>query len=136
MPQTDPIILSEQRPVAQGMRPIGRVYGDGQHIYVETPFRFKDTCKRIPGSRWGNPKAGVWNYPFTAAAAQSIVEAFQRIAIDFDQSIWTLLENHEKATAFKTSDDLPEIPCTKTTSWQHQRQCFWWIAQMWGGLPE
>lgn len=32
-------------------------------------------------------------------------------------------------------EDLPEIPCTKTPAWRHQRACFWWLVSLFGGLP-
>lgn len=122
-----PIMLTTRRPNQrhQAMRAVGRVWGDGSYIYVETPYRFRETCKSIPGWSWNKPKAGVWNYPFTAAAARNIVQAFARVDLDFDTSIWHLLEEYEHRVQIKDASDLPDVPRTKHAAWHHQRQAFW-----------
>lgn len=106
-----------------GARAIGKVYSDGRRIFTETPFRFKDTVKKIPGSHWeGGP---VWSFPFTAAAARNLHDVLGKFDIDFDPSIWELLENHDKAAAKKESSDLPDVPRSNHSAWNHQRQAFW-----------
>lgn len=112
------------------MRPVGRVWGDGSYIYIQTPFRYKDVCKSIPGAAWNKPKAGVWNYPFTTAAARNIVQAFQKVDLDFDVSIWHLLEEYEHRIEIKTSSTLPDVPRTKHSAWDHQRQAFWFAKDL------
>jgi hypothetical protein len=47
-----------------------------------------------------------------------------------------MLEQQEQAQNMKNADDLPEIPCTKTKAWKHQLQSFWFVVNLWGGLPE
>jgi SNF2 family DNA or RNA helicase len=40
-----------------------------------------------------------------------------------------------EAQSTKTAEDLPDIPLIKTSAWHHQKQCFWYVVGLWGGMP-
>lgn len=114
-----------------------RVFMAGEALAIQAPYYMKDVCKSIPGARWKSD-IKLWTYPATPSAARQIF-----LALPHAESSWTddakvlLAEAHrmDQAQAHKTADDLPAIPCTKTTPWQHQTRAFWYAVDLLGGLP-
>jgi len=95
-------------------------------LAIQAPYYMKDVCKSIPGARW-KPELKMWTYPATPSAARQIF-----LTLPHAESSWTddakvlLAEAHrmDQAQAHKTADDLPAIPCTKTTPWAHQLRAY------------
>lgn len=100
-------------------------------------FPFKDQLAAIPGADWKKAPVKAWEYPASPTAARNLVAAFPDL--QFDQAFGGLLAEAGKideAQSFKRADNLPEIPCTRTAAWKHQARGFWFIANLWGGLPD
>jgi hypothetical protein len=105
-------------------------------ILVRAPFELKDKLKDIPTARW-IPQYKCWSYsptPTIAFRLDNLLGTYKS-----DKQFEDLLEQsfqQAEAQAAKSADDLPEIPCTKTPAWKHQKQAFWFVVNLWGGLPE
>ena len=112
-------------------------HDEDRGLAISTAFIYKDKCKAIPGGRW-DKELRAWRYPFTPFSAKAIAEQFPP-----DKSKWSdiaeklLLESQAIADSarYKTAETLPEIPVSKSKPWLHQQQAFWFVAGLWGGLP-
>ena len=108
-------------------------------IRVRAPFDYKDTLKSVTGARW-QPKtdsaAGAWTYPASASSAQAVFSLFSRnraAEVVMDSEFARLLkvaENMTHAQDKKSAQALPEIPCSKTRAWLHQKQAFHFVGPM------
>ena len=110
----------------------------GSRIAVNCPFALKDRCKEVPGYAW-DAQNKLWTFPATGVAANGLIAAFKGVATVKDNAFLKLLQDEaktSKAEATKMREDLPEIPNSKTKAWGHQKQAFWYTAQLWGGLPD
>ena len=111
-----------------------KVYGG--RILVRAPFELKDKLKEIPTGRW-IPQYKCWSYnptPTIAFQLDNLLNTYQS-----DEQFEELLDQAfsiSEAQTKKDADDLPQIPCTKHPAWRHQCQAFWFVANLWGGLPE
>lgn len=108
-------------------------------ILVRAPFELKDKLKEIPTARW-LPAYKCWSYSPTPAIALKLDTMLGTYAGTYqaDEEFQSLLQQSFKqaeAQAAKDAEDLPPIPCTKTPAWRHQLQAFWFVANLWGGLP-
>jgi len=104
-------------------------------ILVRAPFELKDKLKEIPTARW-MPQYKCWSYsptPVTALKLDTILGTYKA-----DNQFKELLNKAfsiSEAQTKKDADDLPDIPCTKYPAWRHQKQAFWFVVNLWGGLP-
>ena len=105
-------------------------------ILVRAPFEMKDKLKELPTARW-MPQYKCWSFsqtPNVAYQLDNLLGAYQA-----DKQFQCLLDQslqQVEAQVAKTSKDLPPIPCVKRPPWEHQKACFWFVANLWGGLPE
>jgi hypothetical protein len=94
--------------------------------------------KRVTGGRW-SPRAslgGGWTYPATPRTASDLHESLAGIPTDYDEGFLDLLakaDAQRAAAVFKDADDLPPIPGEVMTSWNHQRQAFWFLNELHSG---
>jgi SNF2 family DNA or RNA helicase len=100
---------------------------DAGRIWLTSPFAFKEAAKAIPGYRW-DAKSKRWNYPPTAAVAESIARAAKQhsATLNYDVGFDRLLEQAREAyRARRNRDrtDLEDLPTT-TSAWSHQRQAY------------
>lgn len=104
-------------------------------LAIQAPYYMKDVCKSIPGARW-KPELKMWTYPATPSAARAIFTTLPQESSWADEAKIYLAEasRMDQAQAHKTADDLPAIPCTKTTPWPHQARAFWFAIDLLGGL--
>lgn len=112
---------------------IVRVVCEGDRIKVRAPYRFRDTCRGVPGSRWVKAEKA-WTYPQSATSAAHVRDAFIATAVDADERFAELVEEYDAATARSASiredEEPPDIPLTKTTPWRHQRRAFWFAKEL------
>ena len=104
----------------------------GNRVWLQSPYEFKDSAKAIPGGLWSpkekTPPRGAWNYPASAAVAESIARAAKQhsATLDTDAEFDALLESAREAYRSRRNrdrNDLPDVP-TSTTAWNHQRQAY------------
>lgn len=105
--------------------------GQGERIYMETPFKYRDACKSLPGARWA-PNLKAWHIPATPASALAFMEVFNGEDIEATAELQQLLGRaalQVSAQKIKTADDLEDTP-TKTVAWIHQRRAFHFAKQL------
>lgn len=105
--------------------------GMGERIFLETPFKFRDVCKSLPGARW-SPGLKAWHVPATTASALAVMNAFDGEMIEATEQLQALLGRAAMqvgAQRMKTASDLDDIP-TKTVAWAHQRRAFHFARQL------
>ncbi|MDY7011569.1 MAG: SNF2-related protein, partial [Planctomycetota bacterium] len=107
---------------------------DGDRIRIKTPYRLKDVVKALPGARW-DAKSRTWRVPATPAAALAVVKALNEHGPHIDEDIHAMAETCIRAEEIKDAESLPPIPITKTHPWKHQVEAFWFVAELWEGLP-
>ena len=107
-----------------------RIFLSDSHLAIQAGYEHKEHCKSIPGARWDSANK-VWSYPATPGAARTIHETFQS-AVWSEEAAALLLEAERmvEAAAHKESDNLPAIPCTKTTPWKHQLRAYHFAKQL------
>lgn len=104
-------------------------------ILVRAPFELKEKLKEIPTARWV-PQYKCWSYSPTPVIALKLDELLG--IYKSDQQFKDLLQQAysiSEAQVKKEAEDLPDIPCTKNPAWKHQKQAFWFVVNLWGGLP-
>ena len=103
-------------------------------IHVKAPFALKDHCKAVTGARWSKARR-VWEYPASPAVARELLNAFYRksdIRFEQDEGFLGLLSKaltNDESQEIKTAVDLP-MPPSKTDSWLHQKQAFWFAEKL------
>ena len=113
-------------------------HDEDRGLAITTLFGNKDRCKAIPGARW-DKELKAWRYPFTPFAAKAIAAEFPPGTCKWSDIAEKLLLESQAivdASAHKTATTLPDIPHMKTQPWLHQRQAFWFVVGVWGGLPK
>lgn len=110
----------------------------GGNFHVRFPYNAvkKDKLK-LAGARW-DPVEKEWYLPRTVAAVQAIETVFAGDVIDVDQpylDLWHRWQVGTDTQGIKRANSLPAIPGIATDAWLHQRQAFWFVAELWGGLP-
>jgi hypothetical protein len=88
---------------------------NGERLILRTPFALKDAVKALPGARWAPKPLGVWHVPATVETAGAVYALIQRrgIPLDADEHTLRLMDRSvrsKEAQAFKTAEDLAEIP--------------------------
>lgn len=107
---------------------------DPKHFTLSVPFSMKELVKELPGRRWLAVKKQ-WQVPASPSVAISIQNKFSKCRIEGDDGYKKMLEKGagiEAAAAYKEADDLPDVPCSNTVAWAHQRRCFWFSREMVG----
>jgi SNF2 family DNA or RNA helicase len=109
-----------------------RVRLEGEAIVIRCDFIHKDICKSIPGANW-KKDLKAWTYPKSPATAQTIDRTFARMPKEYDEGFRSLLdlaEHSKEIQSRKTDSGLPDVPCSKTSAWNHQRQAFWFARDL------
>ena len=98
-------------------------------IRVAAPYSVKDKLKAA-GGRW-NPSSANWLFPRTHGMAKVIYDIFKDDIVKADDEFHWLVSTaaSDDSQDFKTRDDLPNPP-SKTESWNHQRQGYFFAASM------
>jgi SNF2 family DNA or RNA helicase len=87
-------------------------------------YFFRDILKALPGRKW-EPEEKKWSFPRTAHSYRLLTTLFPEAVVrstlvDLSAKVWLL----DEAMRSKTSKTL-EMPGSKTRSWLHQTQSFW-----------
>jgi len=110
-----------------------RVYCKEDGLFIKAEFKHKALCKQVPGARW-QPSIKVWKYAKTPFISKAIHETFSDVcAIDWCKESQELLYKGMcvgKMQGIKDRDDLEDVPVSKTTAWNHQRQAFWFAKDL------
>ena len=106
---------------------------DGR-IRVRSPYRYKDALKGLPGARW-NATERAWEVPAGPDMARRLQALFRSEVVDADQEFGRLAQAAvaiERAGQYKEADgdELPDIPCTKTRAWGHQKKAYWFALNL------
>lgn len=117
-----------------------RVAVTDKYIYVRAPFALKDKFNEITGARCHAPDQA-YRMPVSASTAREILVAFKGCKVLDAGGFAPLVEQvkaMKQASAAKEADagTLPPIPVTKNEPWPHQLSCFWFVSNLWGGLPQ
>ena len=116
---------------------LGNVQVKGNRIQVRCLFKYKDDCKAITGARW-NSTDKCWEYPVSPASAYNIAETLGKAGalpnLELDSQFVAYVKEFENTltvgAAIKQADDLPEIPCTATQAWLHQKRAYYFAYPM------
>lgn len=126
-------------PPTGGRQMIGRsrVWVEDGVMRMRSPYEARLIVKtQILAAEWSK-KRKVYELPATPQAALSIANALGQYGIDADDAATALVkQGHEgkKAQAKRSALDLPPVPGSKTDAWNHQRQAFWFMREMPGGI--
>lgn len=114
------------------------IYCRDHRLYAKVPFRFKDLFKFLPGARWVAGVEKAWAFPATYGAARNILSVSSRIE-DFgcngyaDDRAYALLNPGSVLAdiyALRSATDLPDVPFTRFSAWNHQRQAYWFAQAL------
>lgn len=89
-------------------------------IGLDTPFRYKDVCKAMPGRKW-DPTRTIWTVPASPTAAKLAIEAFPRPEVD--DAVQALADTLKKQADNRPTLDaagLAPVPNTKIQPWAWQ----------------
>jgi len=118
------------------------------HIFLKTPFEFRDVCQAVPGSRWEQTSKR-WFWPNDGIAAAEILDAFgPKIAKMPGAEHLRAIAGRESSFGVFTPNavldaDLPEIPGlrpvilpdgSENESWLHQKAGYQFCMQHTGAL--
>jgi len=102
---------------------------DHQHLILKTTYEALHCAKAAPGN-WVKDKK-VWIYPASVDVIDTLKKAYydankMLIAQTNELYFWAkeTREREEESQALKIRDDLPAIPITKYTAWNHQLQAY------------
>lgn len=121
-------------------------------IHVRTKYEHRQRCKSVPFAEWDARKK-VWRFPATPESATLLRNSFSgvgRCKVDkgFQDLLKTFLtpqkvDNYYLPDIVLENDPrevdpalLPDPPDVKTPLWGHQKQAFWFIVKLFGGLPD
>jgi SNF2 family DNA or RNA helicase len=85
-------------------------------ISVQSPWKYKDLCRSIPGGRW-DADDRAWVYPATKMHGRMLRDAFLGQQVFTDAEFDAL---SAETPAPVDDREYPQPPLTKTKCWQHQ----------------
>lgn len=127
-----------------------RVHED--EIRITTHFHHRDRCKSLGDATW-HPAGKYWSVAATPQMAQAIREAFRGVGnCRVDKAFQALMAKPVDVVPDDNGfvmpdwlrdidprevdgDELPDPPLWTTPQWGHQKQAFWFVVKLWGGLP-
>lgn len=101
---------------------------DGKVVW-NAPYEDRHRSRSVVNAKW-NQKSQCWEAPATYRTVSRLADAFHvRLDPDLEcQNLLSAARAAEKSGDLRSAVDLPDIPGSATTAWQHQRQAFWWAA--------
>lgn len=113
---------------------VTRVHFDASkdRLIVKAPYALLAKMRELPVCTW-NKSLTAYVAPATPASAHAIHDALSTTGLQGDEPFTRLLlksREQRKAGLYRTRDDLPPIPGSKTDAWTHQRQAFYFAREL------
>ncbi len=114
---------------------------DGSSIEVRAPFALKDITSEAARScagKW-DTTSKLWRVPLSAANAERLVGLFREVPgyiLRVDDVVERLASESERvrrssnAAKYGNGDDVPPVPVSATSAWEHQRRAFWFAKDL------
>lgn len=117
---------------APGLQEKARVWVNNRHqIEIRCPMSCNDRIKNVIGRHWDKTNR-CWQWPVSATAARDLARVLDG-AYESDDAFDLLVkqgETIETVQVHKTSEDLPDVPVSKTPAWKHQKQAYWFAKDL------
>jgi SNF2 family DNA or RNA helicase len=105
---------------------------ESDRLCVRNSYHIKDQLKALPGRRWDKERVA-WTFPLSPRTVAGVIDLMRRTGgytiANANETIIELLSQalkEEEAAKFQTAklEDMPPIPCTKLSPWEHQLQAY------------
>jgi SNF2 family DNA or RNA helicase len=106
---------------------------DGTDLRVISEFRMVKVLRGMKAGRW-DPQQKTWVFPRTPLMAHRLKTTLEPYGATWPETIDELEQAYTESKNAKNADVLPDIPESKTSAWQHQRQAFHFAKDMPGAM--
>lgn len=114
-------------------RPMVEVLEHKSFYCLKVHSQYQRRLTGVPGCNW-NRAWECYTLPAGPASAVLIQQLFEGVPMWMQPEIIELANQFADASSVKDMDDLPDVPGSKTSAWQHQRRAFYFSKDLPGAM--